>query len=206
MRIAPLLITAVFAARLMPAADPLPPTMTDAQRTQILDLLKASKAEFFAAIEGVTPEQWKWKSSPERWSIGEVAEHIVLAEGGLFAKMQEALKNPIQPDWAEKTAGKTELLLRVMAPRQGKAKAPDEIVPQGKWDYDQAKAAFEKIRAETTKFTETTQAEMNARTSEHPFPVFKTLSAYQWLIYIPLHNQRHVKQILEVKATPGFPK
>ena len=36
--------------------------------------------------------------------------------------------------------------------------------------------------------------------------VFGTLNAYQWLIYIPLHNLRHEKQIAEVKATKGYPK
>lgn len=203
MRTAGLLI---LAASLAAAEDPIPPAMTDAQRTHVLDLLKTSRAEYLAAIEGLSPEQWKFKPTPGKWSIGEVAEHVALAEGLLFAKMEEALKNPIAEDWAQKTAGKTELLLRVMAPRQGRAKAPDEIVPEGKWEFAQAKAEFEKVRAKTRAFTESTQAEMNARTAEHPFPVFKTLSAYQWLIYIPLHNQRHVKQILEVKAAEGYPQ
>ena len=140
----------MLAAGLAAAADPIPPAMTDAQRTQVLDLLKASRAEYLAAIEGLSPEQWKFKPAPGKWSIGEVAEHVALAEGLLFAKMEEALKNPIAEDWVPKTAGKTELLLRVMAPRQGRAKAPDEIVPEGKWEYAQAKAEFEKVRAKTT--------------------------------------------------------
>jgi hypothetical protein len=36
--------------------------------------------------------------------------------------------------------------------------------------------------------------------------VFNTLNAYQWLIYIPLHNFRHNRQIEEVMANPNFPK
>jgi hypothetical protein len=32
------------------------------------------------------------------------------------------------------------------------------------------------------------------------------LNAYQWLIYLPLHTERHDKQIAEVKASPGYPK
>ena len=39
----------------------------------------------------------------------------------------------------------------------------------------------------------------------HPFPIFKVLNAYQWLLYIPLHNLRHDQQIAEVKRTPGYP-
>jgi hypothetical protein len=33
--------------------------------------------------------------------------------------------------------------------------------------------------------------------AEHPFPVFNMLNAYQWLLYIPLHNARHNRQIAE---------
>ena len=47
---------------------------------------------------------------------------------------------------------------------------------------------------------------LKAHTIRHPFPIFGTLNAYQWLIYGPLHTMRHVKQIAEVKATEGYPK
>jgi hypothetical protein len=47
---------------------------------------------------------------------------------------------------------------------------------------------------------------LKEHTVDHPFPIFGTLNAYQWLIYIPLHNMRHDQQIAEVKASPGFPQ
>ena len=37
------------------------------------------------------------------------------------------------------------------------------------------------------------------------FPVFGTLNAYQWLIYVPLHTLHHGKQIANVKAATGYP-
>jgi len=39
----------------------------------------------------------------------------------------------------------------------------------------------------------------------HPFPIFGTLNAYQWLIFVPLHSFDHDKQIAEVKASPRYP-
>ena len=43
---------------------------------------------------------------------------------------------------------------------------------------------------------------------EHFFkhPVLGDLDAYQWILLISAHTERHVNQILEVKASPGFPK
>ena len=40
-----------------------------------------------------------------------------------------------------------------------------------------------------------------SHTQEHPFPFFNTLSAYDWIIYVPLHTIRHSKQMIEVMET-----
>jgi hypothetical protein len=37
-------------------------------------------------------------------------------------------------------------------------------------------------------------------------PVGQPLDAYQWVLYLSAHSERHTKQILEVKADPSFPK
>ncbi|HVP00576.1 MAG TPA: DinB family protein [Bryobacteraceae bacterium] len=180
--------------------------MTTEERTKVLNYLEDSRKEFLASIDDVTAEQWKWKPAPERWSVGETAEHIVLAEALLFANVTKAVASPKNPDWEEKTKGKTEFIERVMAPRLGKATAPEPIVPSGKMTQAQVRETFLKQREEIVKFAQETQVALKQHTVDHPFPVFGTLNAYQWLIYIPLHTERHDKQIAEVKGTAGFPK
>ncbi len=173
---------------------------------KVINWLDESHKEFFDAIQGVTAEQWNWKPAPDRWSVGEVAEHIVLAEGLLFGQVTRALASAPNPEWEEKTKGKTEFIERVMAPRMGKAQAPEAIVPKGGMTPEQVRAKFDEQRAEIVKFAKTTDAALKEHTAEHPMPVFNTLNAYQWLIYVPLHTMRHDKQIAEVKASPGYPK
>jgi hypothetical protein len=180
--------------------------MTAEERAKVMNYLEESRKEFLAAIDGVTEEQWKWKPAPERWSVGETAEHIVLAEALLFGTVKGAIAAPPNPAWEEKTKGKTEFIERVMAPRLGKATAPEPIVPSGKMTQAQVRETFLKQRVEIEKFAKETQIALKEYTAEHPFPVFGTLSAYQWLIYAPLHTERHDKQIAEVKATAGYPK
>jgi hypothetical protein len=180
--------------------------MTAEDRTKVIKYLDESRKEFLAAIDGVTEEQWKWKPAPERWSVGETAEHIVLAEALLFGNVQKAIASPPNPAWEEKTKGKTEFIEKVMAPRLGKATAPEPIVPSGKMTQSQVRETFLKQREEIEKFARETQVALKEYTVEHPFAVFNTLNAYQWLIYGPLHTERHDKQIAEVKATPGYPK
>jgi hypothetical protein len=180
--------------------------MTAEERMKVMNYLEESRKEFLAAIDGVTEEQWKWKPAPERWSVGETAEHIVLAEALLFGNVQKAIASQPNPAWEEKTKGKTEFIEKVMAPRLGKATAPEPVVPGGKVTQAQVRETFLKQRVEIEKFAAETQVALKEYTVEHPFTVFNTLNAYQWLIYAPLHTERHDKQIAEVKATQGYPK
>ena len=180
--------------------------MTPEERTKVLHWLEESRQEYLAAIDGVSEEQWKWKPTPERWSVGEVAEHIMLAEGLLFAKVEQAIASKPNPDWEAKTSAKTAFLERALLSREHKAQAPEPIVPKGKFTRAEIVSRYAEAREKTLKFTRETQLPLNEYTSEHPFPVFNTLNAYQWLIYIPLHNLRHDQQIAEVKASAGYPR
>jgi hypothetical protein len=180
--------------------------MSTEERSKVLHWLEESRQEFAASIDGVSEEQWKWKPAPERWSVGETAEHIVLAEALLFDSVKNAMASPANPAWEEQTKGKTEFIVQVMAPRLGKAQAPEPIVPRNGLTLAQVKERFAQQRAEIEKFAADTNLALKEHTVVHPFPVFGTLNAYQWLIYIPLHTERHDKQIAEVKATAGYPK
>ena len=181
------------------------PHMSTEERNNALSWLEKSHREFYASIDGVSDEQRDWKPAPERWSVGETAQHIVLAEALLFSFVQKAVAAPSNPAWEEQTKGKTELIESVIPDRTGKAKAPEPVVPRQALTLDQVKERFEKQRAVIQKFAAETQLALKEQTAVHPFPVFGTLNAHQWLIIVPLHTMRHHEQIAEVKATPGYP-
>ncbi len=123
----------------------------------------------------------------------------------LFGKAQEALSAKPNPDWEAKTAAKTAFLERVMVARKNKAQAPEPVVPKENFTRAEIMKRYQEGRARTLAFIRETRLPQSEYTSEHPFPVFNTLNAYQWILYIPLHNLRHDQQIAEVKATAGYP-
>lgn len=179
-------------------------TMSTQERDKALKLLLDSQQETLNALKGLSDAQWNYKPAPEKWSVGEVAEHIWLAEGLLFAAVERALAAAENPNWEEQTKGKNERLEQLLLNRNGKAQAPEQIKPTGKTRAEILKG-LEEARAKTLKFTKETTLALKSHTQEHPFKIFGTLNAYQWLIYIPLHNLRHNQQIVEVKASAGFP-
>ncbi|HEY6305613.1 MAG TPA: DinB family protein [Candidatus Angelobacter sp.] len=178
--------------------------MTPQERARIIKLLQDSEKEYVSYIVDVSEAQWNWKPGPDRWSVGQTAEHILLAESVLFRAVQQAINSPADPDWEEKTATKTELLERVMPDRTHKGVAPESVQPQGLAKAEVIRR-FKELRGQTIEFAQETQVPLKEHTLPHPFPIFKVLNAYQWLLYIPLHNLRHDQQIAEVKASPGYP-
>jgi hypothetical protein len=155
-------------------------------------------------VANLSDAQWNFRASPERWSVAQVAEHIMLAEDGISAVVQRTMAAPADPEAEAKTARKAALLERVLLDRSGKAKAPEQLQPQSKLTREQIVQQFQASRAKTIEFAKTTDLDLKSHTSPNPF--FGPLNAYDWLIYIPLHQLRHDQQIAEVKAAPGFPK
>ena len=180
-------------------------SMTAEERVRLVRLLRDALSDYLAYLEDVNEAQWTWKKAPELWSVGETAEHILLSEIALFGGVQRAIQNPADPDWENKTAGKTELLERVMPHANTKTIAPERVRPLGLFKAEVIRR-FQELRGNTIRFAEETEIPLKEHTADHPFPVFNTLSAYQWLLYIPLHNLRHNQQIAEIKAAPGYPK
>src|SRR6185369_6389369 len=70
------------------------------ERAKAIKLLKESQAETLEALEKLSDAQLKFKPAPERWSVLECAEHIMLAEGLLFSAVQRAVDTKPNPDWA----------------------------------------------------------------------------------------------------------
>jgi uncharacterized damage-inducible protein DinB len=196
----------LFAGSLLAAAQTPGPKMTDTDRKALLKRFDDSTAQTLAAVEKLSDAQWAYKPAPDKWSVGETLEHIVLAEGLLFRMIEKTLGESANPAWAEKTKGKIAIIEGVMLDRSMKAQAPGEIAPAGKLTRAEALAKYKARREATRKFITETKAELHAHTGDHPFPKIGTLSAYQWLVYTALHNLRHNQQIEEVKAGPAFPK
>jgi uncharacterized damage-inducible protein DinB len=173
------------------------PYLSDAEREHVVRLLHDSENEFLELISGLTEAQWTFQAAPGRWSVQQTVEHLVLGEAAMLAKITEALARPPDPDWAEQDERKTRFLGRVLPDRTRKAVAPALLEPQGHWTREQAIARYKKGRARTLQFVAEVDQPLKNYSAQHPFPVFNMLNAYQWLLYIPLHNSRHNQQIAE---------
>lgn len=157
------------------------------------------------ATKGLSDEQLNFKSSPERWSIMECLEHIVVTEPQLFEYEKDALSKPATPEKRSDIKLSDDEIMGMMTDRSFKAKAHAEMVPEGKYkDVQTALSDLQKQRKEIMAYLEDyTMEDLRNRVLEGPFG---SIDAYQFMLFIPGHTARHTLQIQEVKQDSNFPK
>ncbi|HET7205818.1 MAG TPA: DinB family protein [Terriglobales bacterium] len=179
-------------------------TLTPEDRDRGIQYLEQTRDGVVAATKGLSDAQMKFKPAPDRWSVAETLEHIALAEDFIFQNTREKIMKAPAGAADRDTAKIDKLVLSTLPDRSHKAKAPEPLVPTGRWTPAETLDHFLKSRANTIEFLKTTP-DLRAHVVNGP-PLGQPLDAYEWLLFIAAHSERHTKQILEVKADPGFPK
>jgi hypothetical protein len=177
-------------------------TLTQADKEKAATYLDETRDGVVAATKGLSEAQMKFKPAPDRWSVAETLEHIVLVEDSLLRNVTDkVMKSPPGP--ADRDTAKIDAMVLAMIPdRSHKAQASPPVTPTGRWTPADTLDRFLKTRTQTIAFLESTP-ELRAHASDSPIG---QLDAYEWVLFMAAHSQRHTKQILEVKADPNFPK
>ena len=179
-------------------------TMEAQERRVVLEQLASSEARLLQLVEGLTPEQWRFRETPERWSIAENIEHCVVFERFIMGVIVKALEGTAEPEKKTLVGAKGPLVFGVAKSRGLKLKAREALRPVGRWpDTAELVAELRSTRAGTLAFAAQTQVELR----DHFFPhiAFGDLDCYQWLVVVGQHGARHALQIEEIKADPGYP-
>ncbi len=184
--------------------------MTDEERASLIAHLERTQNLYRDTLAGVTPAQWSFKPAPDRWSLAEVAEHIVKAEDMLRGYATgRVLRIPTPPDFVEPSPEQyKESDAKVLADavdRSQKAQAIEPTRPTGAYKtVDLALQAFAENRARSIEYARTSQEDVRAHFTPHP--TLSRMDAYQYLLMLAGHVERHVAQMNEVKAAAGYPK
>src|SRR6266516_3079682 len=166
--------------------------MTEAEQSYLVEQLEQSKKDVLTSIAGLSDAQWAFKPAPNVWSIQECAEHIVLAESYLFGAAQQALKTPAVSRPETSNAAQDQKLVAAVKDRTVKRKAPEPIVPSGKFATpEDAARAFTEVRDKSTAYVKSTDDDLRTHVSKGPAA---DLDAYQFLLLMAAHSVRHTEQ------------
>lgn len=178
--------------------------MEQHERDLVLQQMVSSLATLQEATSGLSPAQWNFHESPDRWSISENIEHVISVERRITAAMKKILPLPGEPEKRAQAIGKDAVVLAGGVNRTVKFMAPEPVRPVGKFsDPAEMMAELVATREATTKFIAETDGDVRNHFITHL--AFGDLDCYQWMLLLGRHGLRHAAQIAEIKADPAYP-
>ncbi len=179
-------------------------SLSQADRDKALSYLETTRQGVIDATKGLSPAQWNFKAGPDRWSVAQVTEHIAAAEDYIRGMVTEKVMSAPARPAGEDVAAIDEMVVKMIPDRSTKRQAPEPLVPSNRFGSPEGSLKhFLEARTTTEDFLKKTP---DLREHAVDSPLGKKLDAYEWILFVSAHSERHTKQILEVKADPNFPK
>lgn len=183
---------------------------------EILSSLAETRGRFLSRVESLDQEQTDFRPAPGAWTIAEIVEHLAVSEprvAGLLEKLvgkAEAdghvrAESPA-PDGGEvRLPAPVSLAEHVERARAEKYDAPDAIRPTGDASVMDSLARLREVHASVERLRPRLER-VDGTHVRFPHPAFGPLDLYQWLAFIGMHEERHLKQIesiLKARAAQG---
>ena len=177
---------------------------TEQDRKYLLDSLTISRDQLLLETSNLSPAQWNFKESPDRWSIKEVVEHIAIWElllshevsRGLSAGVQEELNKTSRPDSIRYAV----IMEENPHVSTNYTKPFTYTLPMGLNDGKNNVEWFLKMRNESIAYIKTATEDLRSHYLKQGRP-----NTHQVLITIYGHTLRHVRQIKKIKANANYP-
>lgn len=179
-------------------------TLSQTDLDRGLQYLETTKKNIVEATRGLSEAQWNFKASPFKWSVAQVMEHIAASED-LLRQMAEGQIKQQSPPVPDRDLKKTDdRVLEVIPDRSKKFQAPEQLRPRNQFGSPEAALKhFLESRAKTVELLKTTP---DLRAHIVDSGLLGKIDAYERILFVAAHSERHTKQLLEVKADPKFPK
>jgi hypothetical protein len=181
-------------------------TLTKEEKEYATKHLKETEQGVFDAVKGLSEAQLKFKDSAHKWSVEDCVKHIAISEQNLWGVVAELLKKPANPEKRTDIKVTDEQLVKMIADRSNKAQAPEPFKPQNTpyKSTEEALVSFKENRDKLISYIKETNEDFRNRVS--PFGNGSNFDAYQIVLLISAHSNRHTLQIQEIKSHAGFPK
>ena len=169
--------------------------MTAPLYSTLLDALRESREEFLRAVEGMIDEEATWKPAPNRWSVLDCAEHVAMAESGMFRAVRDGTP-ATEP--TPNNEGRKQRLMAAAVNRERKWVAPEPVRPNGRFaSLAEAVEQFVSKRERTIRWMESCTDDLASLLTDHPVAGRITCEECLWLLIG--HPLRHAAQIREIR-------
>jgi hypothetical protein len=164
--------------------------------TQILEEIDRTREKIYRRVEGLSEGQANARPLSGAWTPGEIVEHLSLIEDRLLRMLTvmltkaEGAKTAVDAPAGMKPFSLDEFINRA---RGEKYTAPEAITPGGKATLAESLEKLRRSREELHALRPRIEA-TDLSSVTYPHPAFGPLNFYQWMAFIGVHEERHLRQ------------
>lgn len=175
------------------------------EKKAAISYLEETRDDLQATIKGLSEDQFNFKPAADRWSVKECLQHIAASEAALWQMCEGALKAAPNPEKRSEIKVTDEQLMTMISDRSTKRQTVDPLKPENSTYTTalDASNAFKASREKLIKYVKNSKDDMRNHVAQTPLGA---IDAYQIVLFIGAHSNRHTQQIAEVMADPNFPK
>jgi hypothetical protein len=174
-------------------------TITQEEREHLVAHLEMTQSWLTDEVSPLSAAQLTYRPAPDRWTVAETVQHLVVSEANYWRYLQNGLKAPPKK-LAEQATDADILWYGIDRTRHEKTSA-DQNPKDQHIDVAAAMKSFLAMHAQLLDIARTSNEDLRAHAVQE-----WGVDAYQCILEISTHEQRHILQVREIKASPGFPK
>ena len=166
----------------------------------------AARTALLGEVRGLSESQLGFRTSPGRWSIGEILDHLCLAERAMIRSISRLLQQAAglgriaEPGSMDAPSGRIDLEMF-----NRPAGAPESVLPSPDRPLERLLAGLEESRERLQEVTQRAEGRIVGNVTLPHFQLGE-INFYQWLAVHGAHETKHLAQIRRIKADPTFPK
>jgi hypothetical protein len=157
-------------------------------------------------VRGLSEVQAGFQPAAGRWSIGEILDHVCLAERSITRTASRILQQAAgrgqigEPGMLETPEHRIDL-----DNYNRSAGAPESVLPSPDRPLERLLAGLEESRLRLQEVTRRADGRVVGNVTLPHFQLGE-LNFYQWLTAEGAHEAKHLEQIRRIKRDPGFPQ
>ena len=179
-------------------------SITSKERKFAATHLKETKTDLLKSVKGLSQAQLDFKASSHKRSIKECAYQIAVAEKSTWNILEEALKEPANPERRPEIKMTDDQLIKMIEDRSSDFKTTEKLEPKKSpfKTVEEALDAFKSARAEHIKYIKNTTEDLRNHIMKMSFG---WVDCYQLCLFMSAHSNCYMQQIEKIKLDPKFP-
>jgi uncharacterized damage-inducible protein DinB len=173
--------------------------LTALERQRLTAHLEMTGSWLVSEVAHLSPRQLRFRPSPGVWTIMENLEHMVIAGPIYWQDFQKAMQSP--PRAPSRPENDAEILWYGIDRTQRQKALAAEAARNQLTDASAGIGSVQKLHFRILQYIRSSDSDLRAHVVER-----ERCDAFQWLLLISAHEQRHILQIREIKTDPKFPK